>query len=104
MKNKSLEKMLQEQKQKAHKDALKKVLRTNNKKTLQTFDNLLKDRVKDDYFDDQNLISKKNVLRYFQISDKTLKTWRDYYDFPDPHYLGREVYFNKTEVKKFIRP
>ena len=104
MKNKSLEKMLQEQKQKAHKDALKKVLRTNNKKTLQTFDNLLKDWVKDDYFDDQNLISKKNVLRYFNIKDRKLNEWRKNHDFPDPHYLGREVYFNKTEVKKFIRP
>ena len=96
--------MLQEQKQKAHKDALKKVLRTNNKKTLQTFDKLMKDTVKDDYFDDQNLISKKNVLLYFNISDRTLSKWKKYHNFPQSDTKGREAYFNKTEVKKFMRP
>jgi hypothetical protein len=104
MKTKSLEKMLQEQKLNEQKKSIKKVLRANEKKTIQIFNKMLKEQIKDDYFDDQNLISKKNVLLYFKIKESKLREWRDNYNFPPPIYKGREVYFDKTEVKNFKRP
>ncbi len=53
---------------------------------------------------ENGLISKKEVLIYFDISDSTLKKWREYHDFPEGHPDGREVCFKLAEVRKFKRP
>jgi predicted DNA-binding transcriptional regulator AlpA len=83
---------------------IKKLQQKINLIMKKEFSNILIEAGTPTFRQENGLISKKEVLIYFGISDSTLKKWRNYYGFPKKHKDGREICFKLSEVKKFKRP